>query len=139
MLDYVSKAHQIAKQAHQGQVDKAGVDYIKHPEMVASFVNGDLEKAAAYLHDVLEDTDVTTDELKNAKIPNEVIEAVSVLTKQQGRAYFDYLEEVKANKIARTVKIADLTHNSDMTRLETVSEKDKQRIEKYQKALAFLK
>ncbi|PGA49505.1 GTP pyrophosphokinase, partial [Bacillus thuringiensis] len=72
---YIKIAHEIAKKAHAGQVDKAGIDYIKHPEAVASFVNTAEEKATAYLHDVLEDTEITTVDLLNAGILHNVVEA----------------------------------------------------------------
>ncbi|MDN6030474.1 MAG: GTP pyrophosphokinase [Lactococcus plantarum] len=138
MFDYVNKAYQIAKLAHKGQVDKAGIDYIHHPETVANLVNSDAEKATAYLHDVIEDTSVTVDQLSVSGIPDEVILAVTILTKQASQNYSDYLAQVKANKIARVVKIADLIHNSDLSRLPSISEQDKIRLDKYKKALAFL-
>lgn len=139
MYDYVNMAYQIAKAAHKNQVDKAGVAYIHHPETVADLVTGDAEKATAYLHDVLEDTSVTADQLREAGIPDEVISAVIILTKQAGQHYFDYLKQVKANQIARVVKIADLTHNSDVARLSSISEQDRTRLDKYRQALVFLK
>ena len=115
------KAYEIAKRAHLGQVDKAGEDYIKHPQKVASFVKSDEEKAVAYLHDVIEDT-----------------EAVDIITKKKGEDYQSYLNSVKKNKLARAVKLADLRHNSDLTRLTKVTEKDIERKENYQKAIDFL-
>ncbi|MBJ8085171.1 HD domain-containing protein, partial [Bacillus cereus group sp. N14] len=84
-------AHEIAKTAHAGQVDKAGIDYIKHPETVASFVDTAEEKATAYLHDVLEDSEITAVDLLNAGIPHNVVEAVQVLTKEKYTPYFQYL------------------------------------------------
>lgn len=138
MEQYVNLAYQIAKLAHQGQVDQAGVDYIHHPEVVASLVHRDVEKAVAYLHDVLEDTAMTADELRKAGIPDEVVSAVITLTKRPAQDYFAYLAKVKDNQIARVVKIADLTHNSDLSRLSVISEKDLKRLAKYQQALAFL-
>ncbi|MGF2716335.1 HD domain-containing protein [Bacillus cereus] len=136
--DIVELAHEIAKKAHVGQVDKAGVDYIKHPETVASFVKYDEEKATAYLHDVLEDTDLTADDLRNAGIPHNIIEAVQILTKEKYEPYFEYLSRVKGNAIARVVKLADLKHNSDLSRLSTLTEKDLRRLEKYRQAIEFL-
>ena len=132
------KAYEIAKRAHLGQVDKAGEDYIKHPEKVASFVNSDEEKAVAYLHDVIEDTELTLEDLYEYGFSKEVIEAVDIITKKRGEDYQSYLNSVKKNKLARAVKLADLRHNSDLTRLTKVTEKDIQRKEKYQKAIEFL-
>jgi hypothetical protein len=132
------KAYEIAKKAHLGQVDKAGEDYIKHPEKVASFVKTDEEKAVAYLHDVIEDTELTLEDLSEYGFSKEVIEAVDIITKKRGEDYQSYLNSVKKNKLARAVKLADLRHNSDLTRLIKVTEKDIKRKEKYQKAIDFL-
>ena len=132
------KAYEIAKKAHLGQVDKAGEDYIKHPEKVASFVKTDEEKAVAYLHDVIEDTELTLEDLCEYDFSKEVIEAVDIITKKRGEDYQSYLNSVKKNKLARAVKLADLRHNSDLTRLAKVTEKDIKRKEKYQKAIDFL-
>ena len=132
------KAYEIAKKAHLGQVDKAGEDYIKHPEKVASFVKTDEEKAVAYLHDVIEDTELTLEDLYEYGLSKEVIEAVDIITKKRGEDYQSYLNSVKKNKLARAVKLADLRHNSDLTRLIKVTEKDIKRKEKYQKAIDFL-
>lgn len=132
------KAYEIAKRAHLGQVDKAGEDYIKHPEKVASFVKTDEEKAVAYLHDVIEDTELTLEDLYEYGFSKEILEAVDIITKKRGEDYQSYLNSVKKNKLARAVKLADLRHNSDLTRLIKVTEKDIKRKEKYQKAIDFL-
>ena len=132
------KAYEIAKRAYLGQVDKAGEDYIKHPEKVASFVKTDEEKAVAYLHDVIEDTELTLEDLHEYEFSKEVIEAVDIITKKKGEDCRNYLNSVKKNKLARAVKLADLRHNSDLTRLTKVTEKDIERKEKYQKAIDFL-
>ena len=132
------KAYEIAKKAHLGQIDKAGEDYIKHPEKVASFVNSDEEKAIAYLHDVIEDTELTLEDLREYGFSEEVLKAVDVITKKKGQDYQTYLNSVKENKLARVVKLADLRHNSDLTRLIDITEKDRERKEKYQKAIDFL-
>ena len=132
------KAYEIAKKSHLGQVDKAGEDYIKHPEKVASFVKTDEEKAVAYLHDVIEDTELTLENLYEYDFSKEVIEAVDIITKKRGEDYQSYLNSVKKNKLARAVKLADLRHNSNLTRLTKVTEKDIERKEKYQKAINFL-
>ena len=132
------KAYEIAKKAHLGQIDKAGEDYIKHPEKVASFVKTDEEKAVAYLHDVIEDTELTLEDLREYGFSEEVLKAVDVITKKKGQDYQTYLNSVKENKLARVVKLADLRHNSDLTRLIDITEKDRERKEKYQKAIDFL-
>ena len=132
------KAYKIAKRAHLGQVDKAGEDYIKHPEKVASFVKADEEKAVAYLHDVIEDTELTLEDLYEYGFSKEILEAVDIITKKRGEDYQSYLNSVKKNKLARAVKLADLRHNSDLTRFTEVTEKDIKRKEKYQKAIDSL-
>lgn len=94
------KAYEIAKKAHLGQIDKAGEDYIKHPEKVASFVNSDEEKAVAYLHDVIEDTELTLEDLREYGFSEGVLKAVDVITKKKGQDYQTYLNSVKENKLA---------------------------------------
>ena len=132
------KAYEIAKKAHLGQIDKAGEDYIKHPEKVASFVSSDEEKAVAYLHDVIEDTELTLEDLREYGFSEEVLKAVDVITKKKGQDYQTYLNSAKENKLARVVKLADLRHNSDLTRLINITEKDVERREKYQQAIDLL-
>ena len=105
---------------------------------MASFVKTDEEKAVAYLHDVIEDTELTLEDLGEYGFSKEVIEAVDIITKKRGEDYQSYLNSVKKNKLARVVKLADLRHNSDLTRLAKVTEKDIKRKEKYQKAIDFL-
>ncbi|MFV0413863.1 MAG: HD domain-containing protein [Oscillospiraceae bacterium] len=134
----VEKALMIAKNAHNGQVDKAGKPYITHPEYVASLVETQEEKAAALLHDVLEDTAVTVQELACAGIPKVVIGAVCAISKEPGESYGVYLARVKANPIARKVKIADLKHNMDLSRLPKITSADIARERKYTQALAYL-
>ena len=105
---------------------------------MASFVKSDEEKAVAYLHDVIEDTELTLEDLHEYEFSKEVIEAVDIITKKKGEDYQSYLNSVKKNKLARAVKLADLCHNSDLTRLTKVTEKDIERKENYQKAIDFL-
>jgi (p)ppGpp synthase/HD superfamily hydrolase len=131
-------AKRIATRAHQGQVDKAGQPYISHPEFVASQVIGDEAKAVAWLHDVVEDTPVTFDDLRAEGLSEAVIEAVAALTKQEGESYETYLERVAANPLAKAVKLADLKHNMDTSRLKTIDDKTRVRLEKYKLAFAKL-
>lgn len=134
----ILKAYIIAKIAHKWQKDKEGVKYIKHPLTVAKYCKGYKEKCAALLHDVVEDTNITPEDLIQKGIDSEVVEAVSCLTKTKGQDYMEYLKEVKGNRIARTVKLADLKHNSDLSRIKDPKEEDFKRIEKYKKAIEFL-
>lgn len=124
--------------AHRGQFDKAGRPYIGHPAHVAARVGGDAAKAAAWLHDVVEDTAITLDDLRAAGISDEVVEAVGLLTHEPGTPYMDYVRRIKANHVARAVKLADLAHNSDLSRLPKVTEADLERLSKYRKAIAEL-
>ena len=128
----------IAKKAHAGQVDKAGVDYIQHPLYVASQIKTEQEEAVALLHDVLEDSDITVADLLAYGLSNEVVTAVQTLTKKKGQSYQDYLGKVKSNNLARVVKLADLKHNSDLSRLKTVSNTDYERVKKYKNAIRYL-
>ena len=134
----VNLALSIARQAHEGHIDKAGVDYIEHPIYVASQVKSEKEKAVALLHDVLEDSSVTVEELLIAGLPETVVTTVQVLTKQTGQNYQTYLQAVKSNPLACRVKLADLKHNSDLSRLTSITEKDRERLKKYKKAIDFL-
>lgn len=131
-------AQQIATKAHTGQVDKAGKPYIEHPAYVAAHVSGDNAKAVAWLHDTLEDTDTTSDDLYAAGLCTDVVDAVMVLTHQKGVPYFEYIERVATNKLAAMVKIADLKHNMKLERLSEISHKDLERVDKYKTALDFL-
>ena len=128
----------IATEAHRGQFDKAGIDYIEHPIFVASQVDSEEEKAVALLHDVIEDSSVTAEELLNAGLPETVVTAVQILSKKKGQDYQTYLENVKSNPLARVVKLADLKHNSDLSRLSSITDKDLERLEKYKKAIDYL-
>jgi (p)ppGpp synthase/HD superfamily hydrolase len=131
-------AKDIAIKAHHGQLDKANEPYITHPEFVASQVTGDEAKAVAWLHDVVEDTSVTFDDLRAAGLSESVIEAVNAITKRDNEDYETYLARVAANPLAKAVKLADLTHNMDTSRLKVITENTKVRLEKYKVALAKL-
>lgn len=135
----ISKALDIAKTAHRGQLDKGGNPYILHPIAVSQLVDSEEEKIVALLHDVVEDTDITLEYLKLAGFSDNIIAAVSVLTKQPGVSYDDYISKLKENPIAARVKVADITHNSDISRIPNPTEKDLERIKRYKAKLAKLK
>jgi hypothetical protein len=128
----------IAYKAHEGQTDKAGAPYIGHPAHVASQVEGDATKAVAWLHDVVEDTPLTFDDLRAAGIGDDVIAALRLLTHDKRVPYLDYVANLKNNELARAVKLADLAHNSDLGRLPEVTQADRERTEKYRRAIALL-
>ena len=135
----VQRAYELAAKAHAGQVDKAGRDYILHPLTVASFVETDDEKTVALLHDVAEDTPVTLQDLRDAGFSEAVVHAVDCVTKRDGEPLENYLHRVKSNPLATAVKLADLRHNSDLSRLPHPTERDFARVERYQEEIRFLK
>ena len=137
-MNDVEKALNIARKAHEGQLDKAGCEYINHPIHVADSVNTEEEKIVAYLHDVVEDTSVTIEDLANEGFSETIIQAINTITKKKHESYENYIKRVAKNPLARKVKIADLRHNTDLTRLKKITEKDITRVEKYQKCLNYL-
>ena len=131
------KAMKIAFDAHQGQVDKAGIPYIYHPIHLAEQMETEEECIVAILHDTVEDTNLTFEDLEK-DFSSTIIEALKLLTHEESEPYIDYIMKIKDNQIARKVKLADLNHNSDTTRLDTLTEKDIKRNEKYKGALKIL-
>ncbi|MDR2932894.1 MAG: HD domain-containing protein [Oscillospiraceae bacterium] len=137
-MNLIDLALSIAEKAHAGQTDKGGSAYIDHPRAVAAVFKDDYRQAAALLHDVVEDSQTTLEGLKEAGIPGPVVEAVDALTKRQGETYYNYLDRVKANPIACDVKLADLKHNSQISRIPNPREKDYKRLQKYKEAYLYL-
>lgn len=133
----VDRAYLLASKYHALQFDKSGEPYIYHPLAVASRVSSEEEKTVALLHDTLEDTAIDPALLERFFSPA-VVAAVRLLTRPEDEDYFDYVRRVGKNPLARAVKLADLSHNSDMSRLKTVTEWDLRRLEKYKKARAIL-
>ena len=131
------KAMIIAYEAHKNQVDKSGVPYIYHPIHVAEQMDTENECIIALLHDVVEDTNVTFKQLEEV-FSKEIINILKLLTRKGNIEYDEYIKRIKNNSIACKVKIADLTHNLDKTRLDFVTEVDVKRNEKYKKALQIL-
>ena len=135
---YLDRAIELAKQHHEGQTDKAGKPYIEHPLRVMNQVESEEEKIVAVLHDIVEDTDISLDDLRNEGFSEEVVSAVESLTKQDGENYDSYIERISFNPLAVKIKLADLEDNRDLTRLPEVTDKDLERVEKYDKALEKL-
>lgn len=133
----ISKAKSLACTAHAGQVDKAGADYIGHPERVAARMDTPEEKVVAWLHDVVEDTRFTLKYIEREFGVNTAA-AVDAVTHRKNESWANYLCRVKGNEIARKVKIADLIDNSNLSRLPVVKAKDIERQAKYNRALYFL-
>ena len=136
--DLTKKAIKIAFVAHAGQLDRSGMPYILHPIHVAEQMKDEDTCVAALLHDVVEDTDITIEELRGYGFTEEQLEAVRLLTRLEEVDYLDYVRNLRDNPIAKAVKIEDLKHNSDVTRMETLSEDDRERFEKYKKAMEIL-
>ena len=131
------KAMKIAFDAHIDQVDKSGVPYIYHPIHLAEQMETEDECIVALLHDVVEDTKITFEQLEK-DFSSEIIDALKLLTHNKNVDYIKYINNIKNNPIAKKVKLADLKHNSDITRLEKVTKKDEERREKYRKAIEIL-
>ena len=133
-----NKALKLCFEAHKNQVDKTNMPYVFHPFHLAEQMKDEYSTVCALLHDVVEDTEYTFEDLINMGFPNEVIEALKLLTHADDVTYMDYVKALSVNPIAKAVKIADLTHNSDTSRLDVVDEWALKREEKYKKALEFL-
>jgi len=132
------KALKLCFEAHKEQVDKSGMPYVFHPFHLAEQMTDEATTIAALLHDVVEDTDTTFEDLEKQGFDEEIISALKFLTHNDDTPYMDYVAKIKTNKIATAVKLADLRHNSDLSRLDTVDEKALKRKEKYENAIKIL-
>ncbi len=136
--DRTKRAIRLMFQAHREQTDKSGLPYVFHPFHLAEQMTDEDTTVAALLHDVVEDTDYTLDDLRKMGFGDAVCDALALLTHDEAVPYMDYVAAIKENPIARAVKLADLRHNSDLARLDQVDDKALQRVEKYRKAIALL-
>lgn len=146
----IDKCYQIMRRAHYGQKDKAGADYIYHPMTVAdnvyryfmNYLSEDeyiISICCAYLHDVLEDCEYYTQEkLLKEGVPFEIVSRVQILTRGKGESYMNFIRRCNDDKITRIVKMSDLYHNMDLTRLDKITDEDLQRVKKYHKAYKYL-
>jgi (p)ppGpp synthase/HD superfamily hydrolase len=134
----LERAIEIAARAHSGQRDKAGAPYILHPLRVMLRAATDAERIAAVLHDVVEDSDWTFDQLRAEGFAPEVVEAVDALTRRPGETYEEFVLRAGAHPLARRVKLADLADNSDPNRITSPTEQDLARLERYRRAIALL-
>ena len=125
-------------EAHKEQVDKSGMPYVFHPFHLAEQMNTEETTIVALLHDLVEDTDSTIEDLVDMGFDKSITDAIALMTHADNVAYMDYVRAIKDNPIAKAVKLADLKHNSDLTRLDTIDEKALSRREKYLKAIAIL-
>lgn len=134
-MSTLERAIQIATEAHNGQFDKAGREYIGHPIRVMEMGKTEDEKIVGVLHDVIEDSDWTFERLEAEGFSQEVINALRCVTKtSENENYDDFIDRVKKNPLATAVKINDLTDNMDIRRLPYLSDKDVKRLKKYLKA-----
>lgn len=136
--DLTRKALKISFNAHKNQVDKSGMPYVFHPFHLAEQMDDEYSVCVALLHDVVEDTDITIEELIIEGFPKEVINAIELMTHSDSVPYLDYVKIIKNNPIARKVKLADLMHNSDLSRLDKIDDKVLERVAKYKKAIGIL-
>lgn len=132
------KAMKLCFTAHKDQLDKSGLPYVFHPFHLAGQMRDEYTTIAALLHDVVEDTDYTFENLADMGFPEEVVDALRLLTHDPAVPYMDYVSVIKTNPIACAVKIADLQHNSDLTRLDPPTPRDIARVEKYKEAICLL-
>ena len=134
------KALRLCFDAHRDQVDKTGLPYVFHPFHLAEQMTDEISTVCALLHDVIEDTDYTLEALTEMGYPKEVTEVLALLTHDPDTPYFDYVRAISKNLIAKRVKLADLAHNSDLTRMDKdkIDEWAIARTEKYKKAIAIL-
>lgn len=137
-MNLLEKAIAIAVGAHRNQKDKAGAPYILHPLRIMLQMKSDEERIAAVLHDVVEDSDWTLEELKEEGFPGAIIAAVDCLTRRAGESYTAFVKRAGKNPLARKVKRADLVDNLDIMRMKRLSEKDRQRLNRYLNALKTL-
>ena len=131
-------AMKLCFETHKDQLDKTGLPYVFHPFHLAEQMDDEISTVCALLHDVVEDSDITFDDLAKMGFSGEIIDVLKLLTHAEEVTYMDYVREIKKNPTATKVKIADLKHNSDTTRLDVVDEWAIKRNEKYAEALRIL-
>ena len=130
----LERAIELAIKHHKGQVDKAGQPYILHPLRLMMSVDKNDEKIVAVMHDIVEDTEITLNDLQNEGFTKKVIDAIECVTKRKGEDYESFIDRISQNSLATKVKLADLEDNMDLSRLSEVTDKDLERLEKYKKA-----
>ncbi len=137
-MSTLERAIAIAAEAHAGALDKGGHPYILHPLRIMMSLSTPDERITAVLHDVVEDSSWTIEQLRSEGFSEDVLRAVDALTKRDGEKYLDYVRRAGANPLARRVKRADLADNMNLSRLTSPSDQDNARIEKYESAVALL-
>jgi guanosine-3',5'-bis(diphosphate) 3'-pyrophosphohydrolase len=136
--EMTKKALLLSFNAHKDQVDKGGLPYVYHPFHLAEQMDTEEAVAVALLHDVVEDTDYTIEDIIAMGFPKSVTDALALMTHDDTTPYMDYVAKIKSNPIAKAVKLADLRHNSDTSRLNIIDEKVLRRVQKYHDAIMLL-
>lgn len=136
--ELTKKAMKVCFQAHKDQVDKSGIPYVFHPVHLAEQMDSEETTIAALLHDVIEDTPYTLQDLREMGFPEPVLTAIRLMTHDDGTPYLTYVSRLKDDPIAKAVKLADLRHNSDTSRLDHIDERALERVKKYQEAIEIL-
>ena len=136
--ELTKKALRLCFEAHKNQVDKSGLPYVFHPFHVAEQMTTEETTAVALLHDVIEDTDYTLADIAAMGFPQSVTDALKLLTHDERVPYMTYVTAIKQNPIARAVKLADLRHNSDLSRLDHIDAAALERVQKYRSAIQLL-
>lgn len=134
----LEKAIIIATNAHRGQVDKGGYAYILHPLRVMMKCEKIEEKIVAILHDVIEDTEITLEDLRKEGFPSNILDGIDGVTRKDDETYFQFIERAKLNKLSRIVKLHDLEDNMDISRIPEPTAKDFSRLKRYKKARKLL-
>ena len=134
----LERAIEIAARTHAGQTDKGGAPYILHPLRVMLRVAPGAQQIVAVLHDVVEDSDVTFEDLEREGFSAEVVKGLRAVTKVEGESYEDFVARAALDPVGKAVKLADLMENSDLSRIAEPSQKDLERVEKYGRAIAYL-
>lgn len=132
------KALKLCFEVHKEQIDKSGLPYVFHPFHLAEQMDDENSVIVALLHDVVEDSNITFEDLEAMRFSVEVMNALRLLTHENGVDYFEYVNRIKENPLATKVKLADLRHNSDTSRLEKLTQRDIERANKYKKAIQIL-
>ena len=138
-LELLEKAVEIAVGAHHGQRDRYGAPYIAHPIRVMQRLETPDEKIVGILHDVVEDTNWSFEDLRGEGFPQPILDALDCVTKREGEAYEEFVRRSAGNRLATRVKLADLEDNMDLRRLPDVTEQDLPRLQKYVRAWRFLR
>ena len=136
--EMTKKAIKLMFEKHKNQVDKSGMPYVFHPFHLAEQMDDEETTITALLHDIVEDTNTTFDDLRKLGFSDNVINALKLMTHDKNVDYFEYVKNISKNPIARKVKIKDLEHNMDTSRLDEVTDKDLERVKKYKKCYKYL-